>query len=288
VIRPTSVAELQAVLADEKPLWVCGLDTKRRFRAAPPPEATLVSMAGLAGVIAIHPEDQVAVAWAGTPLVEFQEALAEHGLRLPILGEWRMGGAGWHAAGMPGTLGGWLAMDMPHVWPGYGPRRLLLGATVLRGDGTIAKAGSQAVKSVAGYDIHKFLVGTRGTLALFLQIIVQALPLGGGPPLVEYESGVSNGPVEAILTTTPTGFADALARHASITVVRAPATQTLWLSGSALAGEGDRVVAATPVRDARAVWPGGARVPHAERKLMGMAKAAFDPERRFNPGELGL
>lgn len=288
MIRPTSVAELQDVLAHGKPLWVCGLDTKRRFRAAPPPEATAVSLAGLAGVIAIQPEDQVAIAWAGTPLAEFQEALAEKGQRLPILPESPEGSAAWLAAGMPGTLGGWLAMDMPHVWPGYGPRRMLLGATVLRPDGTVAKSGSQAVKSVAGYDVHKFLVGTRGSLALFLQVIVQTLPLEGGANPFAVESGASPGPVESILATSPTGFADASARHASITVARTPGTHTLWLADSPAAGESDRVVATTPVSGGRATWPGGVRVPHAEHKLMAKAKAVFDPERRFNPGEFGL
>lgn len=60
-------------------------------------------------------------------------------------------------------------------------RDWVLGVQLVLADGMIAKAGSLAVKNVAGYDIHKFLVGTRGTLAVVTEVILRTAPLASLP-----------------------------------------------------------------------------------------------------------
>lgn len=52
-------------------------------------------------------------------------------------------------------------------------------------DGTIAKSGSHAVKSVAGYDVHRFMAGTRGSLAICLELILRLYPLATMPAASE-------------------------------------------------------------------------------------------------------
>jgi len=60
----------------------------------------------------------------------------------------------------------------------YGtPRDLLIGITIVRADGTVAKSGGKVVKNVAGYDLGKLLAGSAGTLALITEVIFRLHPL---------------------------------------------------------------------------------------------------------------
>ena len=60
----------------------------------------------------------------------------------------------------------------------YGtPRDLLIGITIVRADGTVAKSGGKVVKNVAGYDLGKLLAGSAGTLALITEATFRLHPL---------------------------------------------------------------------------------------------------------------
>jgi glycolate oxidase FAD binding subunit len=60
----------------------------------------------------------------------------------------------------------------------YGtPRDLVLGITMVRPDGVVAKAGGKVVKNVAGYDIAKLMGGAYGTLGLVTRLVVRLHPL---------------------------------------------------------------------------------------------------------------
>jgi glycolate oxidase FAD binding subunit len=62
----------------------------------------------------------------------------------------------------------------------YGsPRDLLIGITVVRADGTVARSGGKVVKNVAGYDLGKLLAGSRGTLGLITEATFRLHPLPG-------------------------------------------------------------------------------------------------------------
>ena len=66
-----------------------------------------------------------------------------------------------------------------------GPRRmsvgtlrdLLIGITVVRPDGVIAKSGGRVVKNVAGYDLGKLMVGSFGTLAVVTEALFRLHPI---------------------------------------------------------------------------------------------------------------
>lgn len=65
-----------------------------------------------------------------------------------------------------GSVGGMLALDLvgPLTAGGPSPRTHLLGMEAVLADGTLFKSGARVVKSVAGFDVHKLLLGSRGRL----------------------------------------------------------------------------------------------------------------------------
>jgi FAD/FMN-containing dehydrogenase len=56
------------------------------------------------------------------------------------------------------------------------PRDRILGARFVTGDGVLAKTGGRVVKNVAGHAVHRLLVGSRGTLAVFAGASLKLLP----------------------------------------------------------------------------------------------------------------
>ena len=78
-----------------------------------------------------------------------------------------------------GTIGGVLATGAARpLRLRYGtPRDLLIGITVVRADGAVAKSGGKVVKNVAGYDIGKLFAGSRGTLGLITQATFRLHPV---------------------------------------------------------------------------------------------------------------
>ena len=62
-------------------------------------------------------------------------------------------------------------------------RDLLIGITVVRADGVVAKAGGKVVKNVAGYDLGKLLTGSFGTLGVITEAAFRLHPLPPAQPL---------------------------------------------------------------------------------------------------------
>ena len=60
----------------------------------------------------------------------------------------------------------------------YGaPRDLVLGVTLVLGDGTVASSGGKVVKNVAGYDLAKLVCGSEGRLGLIARVALRLHPL---------------------------------------------------------------------------------------------------------------
>lgn len=77
------------------------------------------------------------------------------------------------------TLGGIIATaDTGSLRQRYrGVRDMLLGISLVRSDGKIAKAGGRVVKNVAGYDLMKLFTGSYGTLGIISQVTLRVYPI---------------------------------------------------------------------------------------------------------------
>lgn len=77
------------------------------------------------------------------------------------------------------TIGGIVAAnDSGAMRFRYGSLRdLILGMTVVLADGTIARSGGKVVKNVAGYDLHKLMTGSFGTLAVIAEVNFRLHPV---------------------------------------------------------------------------------------------------------------
>lgn len=125
-----------------------------------------VWMAGISGVTSIREGDLVAAARAGTSLWELNGELAERRLRFPLRP---------HDAGDRATVGGVFAAaaDGLRARLGFRARDLLLGARAVLATGERVFVGANVVKSVAGFDVCKAFVGSRGCLAAITELTVR-------------------------------------------------------------------------------------------------------------------
>src|SRR5690606_34264088 len=111
----------------------------------------------LDGLIEHAAGDLVAKAEAGMPMERLAERLAEHGQRLAL------------DVPLPGsTVGGTIATGASGpLRTLYGtPRDLIIGLTIVRADGRIARSGGKVVKNVAGYDLGRLFCGDRKSTRL--------------------------------------------------------------------------------------------------------------------------
>jgi glycolate oxidase FAD binding subunit len=111
--------------------------------------------------------DLTATVEAGIRLSALGDSLRQQGQMLPL-----------DPPGDP-TIGACLAgaLSGPRRHRYGAPRDLLLGATVVLADGTIASSGGKVVKNVAGYDIGKLFCGSVGRYGLIARASLRLYPL---------------------------------------------------------------------------------------------------------------
>ena len=105
----------------------------------------------------------------------------EAGMRLSALNE-RLAASGQRfALDPPGdpSIGACIAANLsgPHSYRYGGPRDLVLGVTVVLGDGLVASSGGKVVKNVAGYDLGKLFCGSEGRLGFVARASLRLHPL---------------------------------------------------------------------------------------------------------------
>lgn len=114
-------------------------------------------------------QDMTCTVEAGCSWAAMQARLAQHGQMVALDPLWPE----------QATVGGVVAAnDSGALRLRYGsPRDLVIGMTIAFADATIARSGGKVVKNVAGYDLHKLMTGSFGTLGVIVEINFRLHPL---------------------------------------------------------------------------------------------------------------
>lgn len=155
-------------------------------------------------VVAYDPAEMVAVVEAGMRLGELRRMLAEGRQEWPV------------DAPDDATVGGVIAAAPSS------PRRLKVGAVrdtvleaeVVTGDGRLIRSGARTVKQVTGYQIHKLVTGSLGTLGVIVQVALKVRPLPEASRTLRFDGGLELAtrilgavPAAAGVLVTPDGVA---------------------------------------------------------------------------------
>ena len=173
VARPASSAEVVEIVrfakSDKLALIPCGNCTKLGIGMTPARYDIALNMTGLNQIAYYDPGDLTLSVDAGMNLTQLGESLAEQSqfvpLAVPFFEEC--------------TVGGTIASNIgSSLRPGYGSARdFLLGSEFVNGAGTFTKSGGRVVKNVTGYDLHKLLIGSLGTLGAITRLNFRTFPL---------------------------------------------------------------------------------------------------------------
>jgi FAD/FMN-containing dehydrogenase len=189
VAAPESAAEAAEVMrvAAERGLAVVPRGAETRLDWGTPPERCdlLVDTHRLDRLVEHTAGDLVAKAEAGLPVERLAERLAERGQRLAL------------DVPLPGsTVGGTIATAAAGPLRSlYGtPRNLVIGLTIVRADGQVARSGGKVVKNVAGYDLGRLFCGSYGTLGLIVEATFRLHPI---PAATAFVTCAVDGPEDA-------------------------------------------------------------------------------------------
>jgi glycolate oxidase FAD binding subunit len=172
VARPGSTAEtgelLRAAASHGLTVVPRGRGTKMSWGRPPEQADVIVDLSRMSAVLDHAAGDLIVETQAGTLLSDVQRTAGSAGQRLAL------------DELVPGSsIGGMLATNSSGPGRvGVGTARdLLIGVTVVRADGVVAKAGGRVVKNVAGYDLGKLVIGSFGTLAVITEAVFRLHPV---------------------------------------------------------------------------------------------------------------
>ena len=172
-IAPSSVEDLSEVvrqaLENKWPMLICGNGSKLGWGGLVSQADLVVSTQKLNRIIDHAIADLTVTVEAGVKLTDLQDFLQPHRQFLPIDPSYSQ----------EASIGGIVATADSGSWRQRygGVRDLVLGCSLVRWDGKIAKAGGRVVKNVAGYDLMKLYTGSYGTLGVLSQVTFRLYPL---------------------------------------------------------------------------------------------------------------
>lgn len=171
-LLPSSPEEIVEIVkfaaAEGLALVPCGARTKLGIGMPPRQYDVALDLSRLDKIAAYDPDDLTLSVEPGVRLCELQRKLNDHGQFLP------------HGAPFMtrATVGGTIASGVEGpLRQMYGTARdFVLGMEFVTGDGIAGKSGGRVVKNVTGYDLHKLMIGSLGTLGIITKINFRTFP----------------------------------------------------------------------------------------------------------------
>lgn len=176
VTLPTDAAQVQRIVAScaelRVPLTARGRGTNTTGATVPIAGGVVLSCERMRRIIAIEPDNRVAMVEPGVLNADLQIAARAHGLFWPPD----------PTSSAYCTIGGNLACNAG------GPRAVKYGATrdntlglkAVTGQGHSITCGGPTTKGSTGYDLTRLLVGSEGTLAVITEATLRLVPLPDG------------------------------------------------------------------------------------------------------------
>jgi hypothetical protein len=228
-----------------------------------------LSFANLRGEIRHDVADGVISCLAGTTLRELNAALAQDDRCLPHFSVWPDDADDLSLAAL-------ILLGLPHAGESvHGTwRDWILGATMVTAEGAVVKSGSRVVKSVAGYDAHKLLVGSRGTVILPGEISLRTFHISA----MSFPHPVQRlgDKLQSILRVRGVDMCSAKADLGEEVLFEDAGTSTLWTSRSV-----------QDLPDYLYAWSLAPYNPRIEEKTLAAqrrAKTVLDPTGKLAPG----
>ncbi len=162
------VAEIVRCAAERgQAVYPIGAGTQADVGCMPRRPGIGLSLAALDRLIDYQPDDMTITVEAGMKIDRLRRVLAERGQWLPL-----------DFASPGGTVGGALAVGL------CGPRRFgfggwadyVLGLRAVDGQGNEFFSGAKVVKSAAGLNVHRLLIGSLGSLAIIAEATLMVRP----------------------------------------------------------------------------------------------------------------
>jgi glycolate oxidase FAD binding subunit len=197
VAAPATIAEAAATMRAAAGLGLTVVPRGTGSRLAwglPPRSCDLVIDTGRLDRVLEHASgDWIARLQAGVRMDRLAEVLGRAGQQLSL-------DVPVPAGGEAGTVGGVLATGMagPRRLRYGTPRDLVIGITVVRADGQLARSGGKVVKNVAGYDLGKLFAGSFGTLGLIVEATFRLHPRPAAAAYLTLECGSTGEAADAV------------------------------------------------------------------------------------------
>ncbi len=172
VLRPRSTADVSTMLrlchAENQRVAVQGGLTGLSGGATPQADEWSLSLERLTQPFEIDPAGMTLRCGAGVILEKIHNAVAEHGLRLPL----DLGARGSAVAGglVSTNAGGNQVVQFGMA------RAMVLGLEAVLADGTIIPAHNTLLKNNAGFDLKHLFIGSEGTLGVVTEIEFRLFP----------------------------------------------------------------------------------------------------------------
>ncbi len=173
VVRPAEVAQIAEIIrfaATERLAVVpCGGCTKLGIGSPPERYDVALDLSRMNRVLAYDPRDLTLGVEPGVRIEDLLRVLAEQKQFLPLAVPFA------ERATVGGIVAANSSSPLRHSYGGV--RDFCLGMEFVTGEGVASKSGGRVVKNVTGYDLHKLLIGSLGTLAVITRVNFRTFPL---------------------------------------------------------------------------------------------------------------